>query len=42
MSWTQTMPVILEPSLNEVTILMPAGGAVVASQVPRPALIAGR
>ena len=32
---TPTMPVIFVPSLNEVTILMPDGGAVIASQVPR-------
>ena len=32
------MPVIFVPSLNEVTILMPDGGAVTASQVPLPAL----
>jgi hypothetical protein len=33
---TPTMPVIFVPSLNEVTILMPDGGAVIASQVPFP------
>jgi hypothetical protein len=37
-SWTQTMPTIFVPLLNDVTSLMPAGGAVIASQVPRPAL----
>ena len=38
MSWTPNMPVIFVPLLNEVTILMPDGGAVIASQVPLPAL----
>ena len=34
MFWTPTMLVIFVPSLNEVTILMPDGSAVIASQVP--------
>jgi hypothetical protein len=38
-SCTSTVPVIFVPSLNVVTSLIPDGGTVTASHVPRPALI---